>query len=298
LATPAAITARRARRLATSATLALVALLLTAAAAARVLSRRFLFPGDRVALGRRPADARPRTFTARDGATVHALQFDGPPGAPVVVCFHNNRSTAEDQAELARGLRALGLSVLVVEYRGYGASRGDGETSEQGLYLDAEAALDGLVAQGIARDRVALWGTSLGTGVAAEMARRGRGAALVLVTPYTSIPDLVTDVVPLVPARALLQDHFDTLSKAREIRIPTLVVHGDADEVVPFWMGAQIARAIAGARLLRVPQGRHGDLFARAREAILQATARTVQAGCAVAAARARDGQQGAAPTL
>jgi hypothetical protein len=101
------------------------------------------------------------------------------------------------------------------------------------------------------------------------MARRGRGCRLILVTPYTSIPDLVTDRVPIVPARILLADHFDTLAKATEIAMPTVVVHGDADEIVPFWMGEQIARIVRGAQLVRVPGGHHGDLFAGGGEALL-----------------------------
>jgi fermentation-respiration switch protein FrsA (DUF1100 family) len=158
--------------------------------------------------------------------------------------------------------------VLLVEYRGYGTSGGP-EPTEEGLYLDAEAALDMLASKGVAPEKIVLWGTSLGTGVAAEMARRGRGSRLVLVSPYTSIPDLVTDVVPGVPARLLVADHFDTLAKSAEIRVPTIVLHGDADEIVPFWMGRRIAEAIAGARLLRVPGGHHSDLFGRDAERLL-----------------------------
>ena len=77
-------------------------------------------------------------------------------------------------AEFARALRARGLGVVLVEYRGYGAARG-GSPTEEGLYLDAESALDMLAARGIGAERVVLSGVSLGTGVAAEMARRGRG---------------------------------------------------------------------------------------------------------------------------
>ena len=104
---------------------------------------------------------------------------------------------------------------------------------------------------------------ALGSGVAAEMARRGRGGALVLVAPYTSIPDLVRASVPLAPADLFVEDRFDTLSKSGEIKIPTLVIHGDADEIVPFWMGERLSASIAGARLLRVPGGHHHDLFTR-----------------------------------
>ena len=252
--------------------LGLIPALALAAFAARAAAPRFVFPGAR---GEARAWPVPEGFAlltvdARDGVTVHALDLPGPPGARTVVHFHNNRDSAADGADLARGLRALGLGVLLVEYRGYGLSRG-AEPSEEGLYDDAEAALDGLAARGVGPDRVVLWGTSLGTGVAAEMARRGRGAALVLVTPYTSLPDVVTDVVPLLPAGLLLPHRFDTLGKTAQIRVPTLVIHGDADEIVPFWMGTRLASAIPGARLLRVEGGRHGDLFLRERDRLLAA---------------------------
>jgi fermentation-respiration switch protein FrsA (DUF1100 family) len=234
---------------------------------ARSASRRFLFPVHDVRLGRVPDDVTLHTLVARDGVSVRALELPAPPGARTVVHFHNNRETAESAVDVARALRAHGLGVVLVEYRGYGASRG--EPTEEGLYLDAEAALDMLADRGIGPERVVLWGTSLGTGVAAEMARRGRGARLVLVSPYTSIPDLVTGAVPFVPASVLVPDHFDTFGKSAGIAIPTLVIHGDADEIVPYSMGERLARAIAGARLVRVSGGHHGDLFARERERLL-----------------------------
>ena len=209
-------------------------------------------------------------FQARDGTTVHALELSADPGGRTIVDFHNNRETIENRLDVATKLHARGFGVLLVEYRGYGSSRGP-EPSEEGLYLDAEAALDLLALRGVPAERIVLWGTSLGTGVAAEMARRGRGGALVLISPYTSIPDLVTDVVPGVPARLLLADHFDTLAKSANIRVPTTVVHGDADEIVPFWMGQRIAGAIPGARLVRVRGGHHGDLFGRDGDKLLEA---------------------------
>ena len=78
----------------------------------------------------------------------------------------------------------------------------------------------------------------------------------------------VTAAVPIAPARALLPDHFDTLGKAKGIQVPTLVVHGDADEVIPYAMGEELARTIDGARLLRVPGARHGDVLWRSPESL------------------------------
>lgn len=238
----------------------------------RAVARRFLFPTQDLRPVAAPPELVEHRLVARDGVVGRALELPGSSGARVVVHFHNNRERAEDTAGVARELAARGLGVLLVEYRGYGSFTA-ASPSEEGLYADAEAALDLLAARGVGPERIVLWGTSLGTGVAVEMARRGRGGRLVLVTPYTSIPDLVTDVVPFLPAGLLVADHFDTLAKAPWIAIPTIVVHGDADEIVPFRMGERVTAAIHGARLLRIPGGHHGDLLQRARVRIVDAIA-------------------------
>lgn len=254
----------------------LLGLLVAAAGAvvpgARLVARSYVFPAAKTQAAKFPEDFARYSLVARDGVQVHAIGLEAPAGARTVVHFHNNRETIAASVALARAIHARGLGVLLVEYRGYGVSR-DGAPTEAGLYLDAECALDMLAHRGIEAERIVLWGTSLGTGIAAEMARRGRGGRLVLVTPFTSIPGLVTDVVPFVPARLLVPDRFDTLAKADEIHVPTLIIHGDADEIVPLWMGERIARAIRGARLVRIAGARHGDLFARDGERLLSAIA-------------------------
>jgi fermentation-respiration switch protein FrsA (DUF1100 family) len=228
----------------------------------RSVARAFVFPAPNGGASVPPGDFTVHSWLARDGVSVHALGLGAAPGARTIVYFHNNRETAASRVGIARVLHAQGFGVLLVEYRGYGVSRG-AAPDEDGLYVDAETALEGLASLGVGPDRVVLWGTSLGTGVAAEMARRGRGSRLVLEAPYTSIPALVSSVAPLLPAGLLVPDHFDTLSKADGIRVPTLVIHGDADEIVPFWMGECLTAAIHGARLVRVKGAHHGDLFAR-----------------------------------
>jgi fermentation-respiration switch protein FrsA (DUF1100 family) len=194
---------------------------------------------------------------------VTALWFPPPQGARLVVCFHGNGEIADDDVPLAQDLVDRGLGALLVEYRGYGESAAGGSPDEQGLYRDAEAALDEAARRGVAQDRVALWGTSLGTGVAAEMARRGRGARLVLVSPFTSLRDVAKRAVGWLPVSLLLPDRYDTLSKAASIGVPTLIVHGDRDEVVPFEMGQTLSRAIAGARFLPIAGAAHGDIYVR-----------------------------------
>jgi alpha-beta hydrolase superfamily lysophospholipase len=242
------------------------------------LERHFLYRGGgprasaHAATGLRE-DVASRVLLARDGTVVRALELPAERDAKTVVLFHNNRETAEEQLGLADALHARGLGVVVLEYRGYGGSAAAGAPTEDGLYGDAEAVLAMLAARGVGSDRIILFGISLGTGVAAEMARRGHGAALVLVSPYTSIPELVRAAVPGIPAQYMLPDRFETGAKTAEIRVPTLVVHGDADEIVPFWMGERIAHGVASGRLYRVRGGHHGDLFAREGAALVTETA-------------------------
>ena len=242
---------------------------LTVAGSIRAVGRHYLFPNHEVPFAAPPASVEHWVFRASDGETVHALAVSGGRHAHVVVHFHNNRETMVESLWLARGLAERGLDVVLAEYRGYGLSRPSAAPTEDGLYRDAEATLDELARRGYGPERVVLWGTSLGSGVAAEMARRHRGAALVLVSPYTSIPDLVSERAFVSLPELLLPDRFDTASKASAIRVPTLIIHGDADEIVPFSMGIRIAKLIVGSTIVRVKAGRHGDLFAHGGKLLL-----------------------------
>jgi pimeloyl-ACP methyl ester carboxylesterase len=182
---------------------------------------------------------------------------------------------------MGRELVRRGLGVVLCEYRGYGLSSGPAP-SEEGLYRDAEAVLDHLATRGVGPDRVALFGESLGTGVAAEMAARGRGGRLVLVTPYTSMPDMgehLTARVPILPVRLLMRERLATLEKAPRITVPALVLHGTDDELVPYAMGQRIAAALPRGRFLSLPGGHHNDLFLGSGWRLFDEVATFVRAG-------------------
>jgi uncharacterized protein len=222
--------------------------------------RRLLYP----AVGRKdiapPEDSKLLTCVASDGAPVHALELGSAEAARTIVFFHGNGEVVGDDVWIARELVRRGFHVVLAEYRGYGVSA-PGQPNEQGFYADAEAVLSALAERGIARSRIVLWGMSLGTGVAAEMAARGRAERLVLVAPYTSIVDVASHYFPILPARFLMDERFDTLGKAPRIQARTLVLHGTEDEVVPFSMGRRVAAEIAGATFVPVSGGHHNDLF-------------------------------------
>lgn len=230
----------------------------------RDLARSVLFPGCPVGfppareLARLAPGARIAEVRTGDGlALLVAFCPSGVEDAPVAVYFHGNGESAAQNLPLARVAGAAGVDVLLAEYRGYGGN--PGSPSEAGLYEDAEAALAWLEAQGIARGRVILTGRSIGTGVAVEMAHRGHGRALVLVSPFTRIADLARRMIgPL--AAGLVFDPFDNLAKIAKVRVPVVVVHGTEDELIPYGMGTAIAKAAPDGRLVAVDGGTHNEL--------------------------------------
>jgi alpha-beta hydrolase superfamily lysophospholipase len=226
---------------------------------ASLVYRRFLYP---IPPGGTwlPDPDKIQLLTASDGVTTRMLQLPPALGQKTIVHFHGNGETIGNNVELAERLSARGFGVALVEYRGYGLSAGSAPT-EAGLYRDAEAALEALLRQGIGPDKVILWGASLGTGVAAEMARRKHASALVLFSPFTSAWQVAARIVPFLPMRLIFRDKFDTLHKAAAIDVPTVVVHGDRDELIPFEMGRAVASSICGSRFIPIAGGHHNDLL-------------------------------------
>ncbi|MBF5041820.1 alpha/beta hydrolase [Aggregicoccus sp. 17bor-14] len=182
--------------------------------------------------------------------------------APWVVYFHGNGEQLSDLEGTAEALQARGLGFLGVEYPGYGWA--GGAPTEAGLYAAGRSALAWLQRErGVGPERVVLLGRSLGSGVAVQLAQEGRCARLVLVSPYTSMGDMAAAVFPWLPGRLLVRDRFDSLSKAAGLHVPTLVVHGTRDEVVPVAQGRRLAAAIPGASALWVEGAGHNDVLER-----------------------------------
>lgn len=197
----------------------------------------------------------------RHGRTVYALYAPAPPGAPTIVHFHGNGEQLSDQAPLVRAFSGAGLGACAVEYPGYGLSRKN-TPDEHAIYEDAETALEHLALLGVPASSVVLEGQSLGTGVAVEMARRGYGSRLVLISPYTSLVDMARHIAPFLPVGRLVTERFDTAAKAPRIDLPALVIHGEDDEIIPVSMGRRVAKLLPHAELVIVAGGHHNDLFA------------------------------------
>jgi uncharacterized protein len=239
----------------------LLALYGTAAAVTYGCQRLAIFPAPGEV--RRPAldGASVVEIAGSAGGTVFALHVPAPAGAPTVVHFHGTGEQLADVVYLARALRDGGVGVFAVEYPGYGLARG-GTASEAAIYEAADAALAHLRGPlGVPNERVVLQGQSLGSGVAAEMAARGHGSRLVLISPYTSIREMVGRFVPFLPSRLVCRDPFDTEAKAPAIAVPVLIVHGSDDALIPVGMGRRLAKIFPRATLEVLEGAHHNDLF-------------------------------------
>ena len=149
------------------------------------------------------------------------------------------------------GLAAAGYGVFLPEYRGYGGN--PGKPTEQGFYRDGRAALGWLKASGFAPEQILLVGNSIGGGLATQLAIETTPAALILVSPFSSLPDVVAEKFPWIPVRMLIRDHFDNGAKISQVSAPILILHGTADELIPHSHSERLAQINHRAKLVLVP---------------------------------------------
>jgi uncharacterized protein len=184
-------------------------------------------------LGRQVEDA---SFAASDGTRLHGWFFPGNPGSHraewVILLLHGNTGNISNRIPYYQAWLELGVSVFTFDYRGYG--RSEGTPGEEGTYLDAQAATQWLVRRGFAAGRIIVLGKSLGGGVASELVLREQVAGLILQSTFTSIPDIGSELFPWLPVRRLHRIKYDTLSKLSRIKVPVLVTHSRADDLIGF----------------------------------------------------------------
>jgi len=176
-----------------------------------------------------------------------------------VLVAPGNAGNRAGRADLARALRDAGFGVLLLDYRGYGGNPGD--PTEQGLATDARAAYHYLTGRaGLAPGELIYLGESLGAAVVTRLAAEHPPAGLLLRSPFTELSDVAQRQFPFLPVRMMLRDRFPVADLIAGIDVPTAVVYGTADSLVPAESSRAVAERAAGPmRVIAVDRADHND---------------------------------------
>lgn len=210
------------------------------------------------------AEVVPVKLKAGDGTPVTSWFRAAGTNKPIFVYFHGNAGHIGDRGNKVRPYVEAGYGMLLVGYRGYGGN--PGTPSENGLYQDAQAALEFLARTGITPDHWILYGESLGTAVAVEMASRYAKdtpvGAVVLEAPFSSMSDAAASHYPYIPVKYLLRDTYDSMSKIDTIASPLYLFHGSRDKTVPQALGRRLFDAAREPKKADWIDGAgHNDLY-------------------------------------
>lgn len=202
------------------------------------------------------------TFETEDGLELRGWFF--PPQAPseggAVLVFPGNAGSREFRAPLASAFALHGLSVLLVDYRGYGGN--PGSPTETGLVRDARAARAWLATRSdVDPERIVYFGESLGAAVAVALAAEQPPAALVLRSPFSSLVDVARIHYPWLPVGLLLRDRYPAIEQIRGVECPLLVIAGERDLIVPETLSRKLYDAAGGPakRFVPIPGAGHND---------------------------------------
>ncbi len=200
-------------------------------------------------------------ITVEDGPVLHGWFVPaGQGGAPVLLFLHGNAGNISHRLDSIRIFHDLGLHVLIFDYRGYGQS--SGRPTEEGTYRDARAVWSYLTAEaGYPPACIALFGRSLGAAVASHLARHVRPGALILESPFVSVPELARLHYGYLPVRWLSRFRYATAEHVAHAQAPVLVVHSPDDEIVPIDHGMRVYRRAPEPKSFLRIRGGHNDGF-------------------------------------
>lgn len=198
-------------------------------------------------------------ITTDDNIRIQIWYRKAVPNFPTIVYCHGNAAHIGNRAGILSALAEKGFGVLGISYRGYGKSQGT--PSEQGLYQDGRAAMRFLIqTQNISPSHIILYGESLGTGVATQIANEYAVGMLVLQAPYTSLAQRAAELYYYVPVHMLIKDRFDSIDKIDKVNAPLLLFHGELDPTIPVAHGkAMFEKAKSVKQAFFLPNTSHND---------------------------------------
>jgi fermentation-respiration switch protein FrsA (DUF1100 family) len=201
-----------------------------------------------------------RVLSTPDGERVLVWYGRAKPGMPTLLYFHGNAGSLADRAERVRKYMAKGYGMFMMTYRGFGGSTGS--PSERANVADANQAYETLVASGVSPSDIIIYGESLGSSIATQVAAKRRAAGLILDAPYTSMVDLARMHYPQIPLRWLMTDRYETTNYIGNVRMPLLIIQGGRDDIVPPSMGKALFAAAHEPKQLAVfPEADHTEHY-------------------------------------
>ncbi len=196
------------------------------------------------------------TLTTPDGERLVAWWSEPRNGKAVILDFQGQGGAPSHRAHRIQPFIGDGYGILTLAYRGYGGSTG--QPTEAALIADGKLAFDWLRSRGVEAGRIVVFGESLGTGVAVQVAADRPAAGVILDSPYSSLADVAQGRFPWIPVRWLMLDKFDSTAHIGKVRAPVLIYHGDRDTIVPYELGQRLyAAATSHKVMLTIPGGFH-----------------------------------------
>lgn len=172
---------------------------------------------------------------------------------PTVLFFHGNAGAVSHRAHRFRELMAHGYGVFVLGYPGYGGNAG--EPSEPNFHEASQKAYDYLQTAGIKPGDIVIYGESIGSGVAVQLAAKVSAKGLVLEAPMSSAIDVAREHYPYLLAGLLLRDSYRSVEFIERIDMPLLVIHGDKDVIIPLRLGEKLVERALEPKMLVVMEG-------------------------------------------
>ncbi|MBL4589053.1 MAG: alpha/beta hydrolase [Alphaproteobacteria bacterium] len=197
-----------------------------------------------------------------DGLTLEGWYFaPSDSKKPVIVLFHGNAGNFAHRGYKASYYMNEGYGVLLAEYRGYGGN--PGTPTEQGLYKDARAYLDWLKTKNnMADENIVIYGESIGTGVAVQMATEYNVKAVILEAAYSSTVDIAKNIYGFLPIKLLMKDQFLSVENIYNVHAPLLLVHGDKDITIPIALSRKLFDAANEPKtFINIPDAGHNNLY-------------------------------------
>jgi len=197
-------------------------------------------------------------FKTADGKLLNGWFVPAKDAKATVLYCHGNAGNIYHRLHKVKFFHEMGVNFFIFDYRGYGKSTG--KPSEKGLYKDAQAAYDYIISRSdVDRNKIVVYGKSLGGPVAADLCLHRKASALILEGSFASVALRAQQLYPFLPMKLLITQKYDAMAKVKDMHIPKLIAHARQDEVISFRHGEILFKSVAEPKQFLPFDGGHND---------------------------------------